>query len=463
MVDNKLQSPKVVLIGAGSLFFGRKAIWQMCKSEYLNKGTLALVDIDETTLEKMTKLAKMVVEETGVELKIESSTNRKDVLPGADFVVLSFAKDSIKYRGIDCQTSAKYGVRMCSGDTIGPGGIFRAMRELPHIFDCAKEVEELCPDAWIINYINPTAVNGIGLSKYAPNVKSFALCDTLHMPYVKKNYMKRAGIISCDEQYYKDIADRFDFRISGVNHFTFALKAEFDGKDVAPMIAESIRQSAITETNGGDVGAKARFNDTMGYELYKVFGYVPVCVGHTKEYVRFWQGRNVSKDPIEPLYLWETEKRYQRTREMFDEVDSFLTGKTPISEYMKMYEPDHATDIIENMVGNLGKPFYINTTNRGALTNMTDDAFMELLCDVTLENGAVPRPVGKMPTVLKGMQELVLATHELTAEAIFKGDISLIRKALLIDPLTCSITDADNIMKELLELEKEQLSSVFYN
>ena len=88
------------------------------------------------------------------------------MLPGADFVVLSFAVDTVKYRGLDCEISAKYGVRMCSGDSIGPGGIFRAMREFPEILACARDVQALCPDAWVINYINPSAIHGIGLRRY---------------------------------------------------------------------------------------------------------------------------------------------------------------------------------------------------------------------------------------------------------------------------------------------------------
>ena len=141
------QYPKMVLLGAGSLFFGRQAIWQMVHSPHLNTGTLALVDTDERRLELMATVANKVVEETGVALKIEASTDRKDVLPGADFVVLSFAADTVQYRGLDCEISAKYGVRMCSGDSIGPGGIFRTMRELPEILACARDVQVLCPDA----------------------------------------------------------------------------------------------------------------------------------------------------------------------------------------------------------------------------------------------------------------------------------------------------------------------------
>ncbi|MAS34788.1 MAG: glycoside hydrolase family 4 [Anaerolineaceae bacterium] len=459
MTDNT-QHPKVVVVGAGSLFFGRQAIWQMVHSPHLNTGTLALVDTNKERLDRMAKLAHMVVEETGVPLKIEASYDWKDVLPGADFVVLSFADRTVYFRGIDCTISEKYGIRMCSGDTIGPGGIFRAMRELPVIMDCVRDIQTMCPDAWVINYINPSTVNGMALTRYAPQVKSFALCDSLHMPHVKRRYAARAGIAS--DSFTGAPDEAFDMRIAGVNHFTWMLKAEYNGEDVMPKIAESIRQDAVKETDGGDKGAKALLNNTIGYKLYDIFGYVPVCVAHTKEYVTFWQGKGTIPDKdIPPLAIWETEDRYERHAAMWKQVDGFVTGETPISEYMSTFGPDHATDIIENMVGNLGKPFYVNSPNRGAVTNMSDDAFLELLCDVDM-NGPVPRPVGEMPRGIRGMQEVVLDTHELTAEAIVKCDYTLLRRAMMTDPLVTSIADADAILKELLAAENDVLPAAWY-
>lgn len=461
MEHRVVQKPKVVVIGAGSLFFGRQSIWQMVQSAHLNKGTLALVDTDEERLQKLVALAKSVAADRGVELAVEGSTDRRAVLKDADFVVLSFAKHTVKYRGIDCAVSEKYGIRMCSGDTIGPGGIFRAMRELPVIMDCAKDIEAICPDAWVINYINPSAVNGIALSRYAPSLKSIALCDGLHMPHVKRNYLIRAGVIDRKDQYTDETARRFDFRIAGVNHFTWVLTAEYDGRDVMPRIAETLRRAAETGTDGGDRGAKALHNDAIGYALYRAFGRIPACVSHTKEYVRYWQGLGVAPEPIPPLSIWETEERYRRHEEMWKQIDDFLSGRTPISGYMTAYGPDHATDIIENMVGGLGKSFYINTTNRGAVSNMSDDAFLELCCDITMD-GIARHPVGDMPRGIRGMQELVLDTHELTAEAVVERSLPKLRRAMLTDPLVNSIADADAIIRELLEQERDALPADWY-
>ena len=456
-----MQKPKVVVIGSGSLFFGRQAIWQMVQSPHLNRGTLALVDKDLRRMEKMGRLAEKVAAANSVDLRIEVASDWKDVLPGADFVVLSFAADTVRYRGLDCAISERYGLRMCSGDTIGPGGIFRAMRELPLIMDCVSDVERLCPNAWVINYINPSAVNGMAIARFQPAVKSFALCDSLHMPHIKTRYAQRAGLITDASQWNADLDADFDLRIAGVNHFTWMLKAEYQGRDLQPQIAERLRRSAASADKGADKGTKAIHNDAIGYQLYEIFDTVPVCVSHTKEYVRFYQGHGVLPDEIPPLSIWETELRYDRHDAMWRQVDEFISGATPIGEFMTTIGPDHATDIIENMVGGLGQAFYLNTYNRGAVSNMAADAFLELLCDVDME-GPRPRPAGEMPRGLRGMTELVLDTHELTAEAIVKADYSLLRRALLTDPLTNSVADADAILRDLLAAERDALPDHWY-
>ena len=166
-------------------------------------------------------------------------------------MVLSFAADTVRYRGLDCQISEKYGIRMCSGDTIGPGGIFRAMRDLPLIMDCVADIERLCPDAWVINYINPSAVNGMAIARYAPGVKSLALCDSLHMPHVKIRYAKHTPVSLTMRAIGTPTLDSaFDMRIAGVNHFTWMLRAEYQGRDVTAQIAETLRRGVADRDNG---------------------------------------------------------------------------------------------------------------------------------------------------------------------------------------------------------------------
>ena len=442
-----MSSPKIVVLGAGSLFFGRKAIWQMVHSEHLRNGTLALVDIDETRLNKMSSLAKKVIAHNNSPLKLQASTNRRDVLKGADFVIMSFAFNNANNRGIDCDVSAKYGIRMCSGDTIGPGGIMRTMREFPVILDAAKDISDLCPEAWVINYINPTSVHGIGLRRFFPKLKTFALCDAQYG--LRKNVAKACNV---------ENDDKLTVHTAGVNHFTWMLKAEHEGKDLIPKLVKEKKDLAEDEAAKKDnvySGSKGAFNHAIGVQLYDTFGYLPTVIGHTKEYVRFYQGHGITgTDTIPSLQLFSVPTRLKWTSDVWQRVDDYNSGKVDIAEFDTEFGPDPATDMIEAMWGNMGKSFFINTDNNGAVSNMSDDAFLELYCDLSME-GPVPHKVGPMPRGIRGMCELVLDTHELTAHAVHDKDRNLLRRAFLTDPLTSSIGDTELLMDELIEKELE--------
>jgi alpha-galactosidase/6-phospho-beta-glucosidase family protein len=439
-------NPKVVLVGAGSLFFGQKAIWGMTHMEGLKEGTLALVDSDPNRLKKMQELAKKTAETAKSPLKIEASTNHQDVLKGADFVVLSFSHRNAHFRRIDCQVSEKYGIRMCSGDTIGPGGVFRTLRELPTIMKVAKDVERLTPEAWVVNYINPTSVNGIGLMRHS-KVKSFALCDTLHMPFVKRKYMRMAGLENGDES-------KFHLEIAGVNHFTWVLKAEYEGRDVTPKIVETIRANSKNDKDEGY--AKGRFNASYSAELYDVYGSIPACVSHTKEYFPYWQAKRTAPKKYPDIAIFDCDEREVKTAEMWKRVDGFIDGSISMDEFHTKLVADHAIDVINAMWTNNKKPYYVNTTNKGAVSNMPDDSFLELLCDLDM-NGPRPRKVSPFPIGIRGWQMHVLDVHELTAEAAITKNRNLVRRALVADPLTTAMEDIDAAMEELFQKQQDIL------
>ena len=452
-----MQHPKIVIVGAGSLFFGRKAIWQAVHSPHLREGTLALVDTDAARCEKMATLARKVIAHNKSPLKLEASTNRRDVLKGADFVVLSFAVNNAHYRNVDCTLSEKYGIRMCSGDTIGPGGILRTMREFPVIIDAARDIQELCPDAWVINYINPTTVHGMGLRRYFPKLKSLALCDAQYG--LRRNLANAAGVTN-DE--------KFTLLTAGPNHFTWLLKADYAGKDVIPDVIKTMRANAERDLNEQAQGkanqAKGWLNTPIGIELYDTFGVLPTVVGHTKEYVRYYQGHGGPSSPnhhIPPLKLWEMPDRVNWTNNVWKRVDDYVSDAVPISEFDTEFGPDPATDLIEIMWANLKKRFFINTDNKGAVPNMADDAYLELYCDVDM-NGPRPLPCPPMPRGVRGLCEQVLDTHELTAAAVFEKDRTLLRRAFATDPLTNRIADIDPLLDELLAAERDILPSHWY-
>jgi len=439
-----MSNPKVVIIGAGSLFFGRQAIWAMNHLPGFRNGTLSLVDTDPSNLERMEKLARLVSESTGSGVEVEAFADYRDALPGADFVVLSFSERNAHFRRIDCEISARYGIKMCSGDTIGPGGVFRTIREFPKILEMVHAVEELAPDAWVINYVNPSAIMGIGLMRHS-KAKTFALCDSHHMPMKKQSYLRMIGEPV-------EAIEEFDMRIAGVNHFTWMLKAELRGENVLPRIRDAFFANRKNEKDTGY--SKGRFNAFITSQLTDLFGAVPTCTGHTKEYLPFYQGRGAIQEAIPPLSVFDCDERDQRTAQMWEDVDAYLSGAKPISEFNEKTKSDHATDIIHTMLVEDGRTYFINRPNCDCteggrpVGNLPQDAFLELECQLDRQ-GPKPLPVGDFPIGLRSLQMLILDVHELTIEAIVKRDRDLLIRALAMDPVVNSIATAEAVIDDL--------------
>ncbi len=457
-----MSGPKVAVIGAGSYFFGKPVIHKMATSEIMKGGTLALIDTDPDVLATMMKLAERVFEDTNCAVELEGSTQRCDVLKDSDFVVLTFSHRNAHYRGVDTEISAKHGIRMCSSDTIGPGGVFRALREAPRALEMAEDVKKLCPDAWVINFVNPTTVMGMTLKRYAPEVKSFALCDGNHEPYNTLSWCKRAGILPDSAGTVPpDVQNRLDLAIGGVNHCTWLVRFNYDGRNLMPLIREQLAAEVEEEKKKPGEHSKARFNKAYALKLFDIYGALPTAVSHTKEYVPFFQGYGVKNTEPEPITLFDAPARAGQMAEKWEITRQYAEGEKDVSEFLGSVKDDHATDIIESMWGGLGKSFYINTFNAGAVANLPDDALLELRCDLDMR-GPRPQPFGEFQRGLLALQHQVLDTHELTAQAAVTGDRSVLRRALLCDPICNNIEDVDACIEELLRAQREALPDYWY-
>ncbi len=457
-----MNGPKVTVIGAGSYFFGKPVIHKMATSPVMAGGTLALVDTNPSALATMMKIARRVFDRTRCGVKLIGATDRRKVMAGSDFIVLTFSERNAYYRGLDTKIAARHGIRMCSSDTIGPGGIFRALREIPHVLAMARDAEKLAPGAWLINFVNPTAVLGIALMRSAPRVKSFALCDGNHEPGNTLDLCKRVGIVSQDAKCVSpDVYGKLDLAIGGVNHCTWIVRFRYRGKDMLPALHRwAVAQAAAEKKNPG-LKAKPRFNAHYALQLFDLYGAYPTAVSHTKEYVPFFQGYGVRQNYPEPIKLFESGVRAKEMAAAWKITGQYAGGKLTVDDFLEKTGDDHATDIVESMWGGLNKQFYINSANRGAVTNLTDDAFLELRCDLDMR-GPRPQFFGKMPRGLLGLTQEVLDTHELTAEAAVTGDRALLRRAMLADPICNNIRDADACLADLLKAERDVLPPYWY-
>ena len=457
-----MSGPKITVIGAGSYFFGKPIIRKMATSHLLAGGTLALVDTNPAVLDTMMALAARVFDETGCSVKLVGSVERREVMADSDFVVLTFSDRNAHFRGVDTQVAAKHGIRMCSSDTIGPGGVFRALREVPHAVAAARDTQELAPDAWLINFVNPTTTIGMALRRYVPEVKSFALCDGHHEPTITLRYLKLAGIVPEDAAVLPpEVERKLDLKIGGVNHCTFMIRFHYDGKDMMPEVHRSLLRRVEEEKARPGEKAKPRYNSHYALQLYDLYGVFPTAISHTKEYVPFFQGYGVAPNIPEPLRLFDAQGRAEEMEQAWRVTEQYASGEIGVKMFLETVGDDHASDIIESMWGGLGKPFYVNTANRGAVTNMPEDAFLELRCDLDMA-GPRPQPFGAFPRGVLALQHLVLDTHELTAEAAVTGDRALLRRAMLTDPICNNIGDADNCIAELMEAERDALPDYWF-
>lgn len=258
-----------------------------------------------------------------------------------------------------------------------------------------------------------------------------------------------------------EVLAKFDLRIGGVNHNTWLVRASYDGKDLMPKLKQIFRQRAREEKKNPKEKAKPRFNDNYALELLELFGALPTAISHTKEYVPFFQGYGVKPNKPEPIRLFDAENRAEEMAEAWKVTEQYASGKLSVKHFNEQNHNDHATDIIESMWGGLGKAFYINSPNRGAISNLPYDAFVELRSHVDMR-GPVPLPFGPMPLGVRQLQFQSLDTHELTADAAVSGDKALLRRAMLSDPICNNIPDADACIKDLLAAEKDALPGYWY-
>ncbi len=457
-----MKGPKITMIGAGSYFFGKCLIHKMATSPVMAGGTLALVDIERRVLKTMMTIAQRVCRQTKCGVKVIGSTDRKKVMGDSDFIVLTFSRRNAYYRGLDTQIAARHGIRMCSSDTIGPGGIFRALREIPVALDITRDARKIAPQAWVINYVNPTATIGKALQNFAPDMRSFALCDGHHEPHNTLYWLQHVGILPATATCVPpEIYNKLDLRIGGVNHCTWMVRFHYDGKDMLPIVRRKLATEVQKEKANPGNKSKPRFNHAFQLQLFDLYGALPTAISHTKEYVPFFQGYGIRPNQPEPIRLFDADVRAKEMAAAWATTEKYATGALSIGHLLKHVGNDHATDIIETMWGQLGKPFYINSPNRGGVTNLPDDAVIELRSDIDM-HGPRHQPFGAMPRGILGLQHQVLDAHEMTATAAVTGDRALLRRAMLTDPLCNNIADADACIRELLEAERDVLPSYWY-
>ena len=415
---------KIALIGAGSASFGFGTIYDIVKSESLHGSTLALIDIDSEKLKLMEKVAEKLNTDFKAGLKIEASTDAKDVLDGSEFVIISAEKERIKRWKMDYEIPLKYGIKQVLGENGGPGGLAHTLRVVPLILEICKDIEDYCPDALILNYTNPEGRVCLAIKK-ATKLNVVGLCPGI--------YGKIRSLASLLNTNYEDL----EAIAAGLNHFTWILELRFkNGKSAYPMLREKLKNNPDFEP--------------LSQELFYSFGYYPSpSDNHVGEYVPYaWE-----KVPEKVRGINWIKSCEEAAKKLEDTMSKLLTQSFSEEHLQKMrMEKGMAVNIITAIIENKRYLEYaVNIPNNGYITNLSQGVIVEVPAIVD-SSGIRGVGIGALPKGIAALVQLQATITELSVEAAIEGSYEKALEALLIDPVVNNIDAAKAILDEFLKV-----------
>lgn len=417
---------KITFMGAGSTVFAKNVLGDCMCTPILSDAEIRLYDIDPVRLRESELMLTAIRSNLGSKATIKSFCgveNRKEALRGANCVV-----NAIQVGGYDPCTITdfeipkKYGLRQTIADTLGIGGVFRALRTIPVMLDFARDMEEVCPNAWFLNYTNPMAML-TGAMLTMSSVKTIGLCHSVQV--CCSTLLREVGM---EDQY----DDKLQWKIAGINHQAWLLEVRKNGKDLYPEIKR--RAFAMTE----------KHNDMVRFEMMKRFGYyVTESSEHNAEYMPYF-----IKDKYPELIdrfnipLDEYPRRCVEQINKWNKQRDTLT-KDPNLSHTRTHE--YASYILEAMETNIPYKIGGNVLNTGLITNLPQNAVVEVPCLVDA-SGITPTHVGSLPEQCAALNRTNINVQLLTLQAartLRKEDIYC---AVMMDPHTQSELSIDDIV-----------------
>jgi alpha-galactosidase len=426
--------PQIAIIGAGSQVFAQAMIRDSLSFPALADSTFRLMDIDPEPLGYMETIARKMIRQGGYPAQIVATTDRAEALDGADYVIVAILVGGREPIHWDIDIPLKYGVDQCIGDTMGPGGIFRAMRTIPAMVDIALDMEELCPDAVMLNYTNPMSMLCQGVRESA-DVRVIGLCHS-----VQGAHWELAQVLGLD-------AHECASWTAGINHTAWVLEFTHKGVDVY----DRIRRAAVENEEWYK-------GNTTRVEMLRQLGYyVTESSGHNSEYNPWFRKR---KDLIEKYQGpdWNggsgfIKQLYSTNRE---EYMKGLREAAAKDQFGLERGHEYGSYIINALEA--GEAFRFNGTvaNDGLITNLPYACSVEvpIYADAA---GLHPCFVGDLPVQLAALNNMQVSSIAMAVEACLSGDRELLRHSLAYDPLTsavCSLQETRNMVDEMYEKEK---------
>jgi alpha-galactosidase len=428
---------KITIIGAGSAMFAQQLITDVLAIESLAPGAIALVDIDAERLELAHALAELIVVTSGKAWTVQASTNRLDVLAGSDYVINTIEVAGLPNVRHDYEIPLKYGVDQCIGDTIGPGGVFKALRTGPVWLEIIRDVSQLAPRATILNYTNPMSILTLA-ALHTTTQPVVGLCHSVqHTSRQLAHYL---------ELPYEEL----DWQCAGINHNAWFTKLRHQGVDQYPRLRDL-----------GSPDSPCYDEDPVRFEMLRHFGaFVTESSGHFSEYVPYFRARPADMQRyIRSGYRGESgfyANNWPAWRKEHDAaIQAILAGKRPLT---LTRSEEYAATIIEGQELNRPKVIYGNVRNHGLIDNLPDGC-VEVACLVD-RNGIQPTHFGPLPEQLAALNRSHMSVHQLMVEALLTGDRQAAKYALQLDPLTaavCSPAAVSALFDEMWEVQAPYL------
>nr|WP_241268716.1 alpha-glucosidase/alpha-galactosidase [Streptomyces chrestomyceticus] len=407
---------KIAFVGAGSVVFTQGLLADLLAFPELRRVHVALHDIDPERLATAEGAARHIAATRGAEPVVTAHLDRRAALEGADFVINTVQVGMDEATRLDFRIPARYGLRQTIGDTLGVGGIFRALRTFPLLRALADDIAELCPDAWLLNYTNPMAMNVMYLAQATPLRRVVGLCHSVY--WTVHDLAELLGVP------YEEVS----YLAAGVNHQAWVLRFERNGQSLYPLLDDMIAKDP-------------QLLRRVRVDMYRRLGHYPTETSeHSSEYVPWYLHHDSEVERLRlPIGTYldiikENAAEYERTR------DALAAGAPlPVEGTM-----EYAPQIIHSIVSGTPRTVYGNVPNHGLIDNLPAEAVVEVPCLVD-SLGVQPTRVGALPPQCAALNRAYVSANELVVRAAVDGDPRHIRHAAMADPATAAALPVERI------------------
>jgi len=425
-----MPATKIVFIGGGSFHWGPDIIRDLIVTPELGGSTLVLHDTNHEAAETNRVIAELLREKVGADLRIEVTDERRAALDGAGYVIVAIATGGLEAWRLDMEIPDKYGVRQTIADTVGPGGLSRGLRTIPVVLDIARDMEQVCPHAWLLNVTNPMTTLTRSVHKET-SVPCIGLCHEMFHCMEELAPMLGAS------------PEEVHFNGAGINHCAWMLDIKVRGQDGLELLRRYWMERGYPK-------------DTVAPLLFEIFGYLPI-----------WRGRHLSE--FFPHFLTPESgygEKYGFLDQMVTVKDRYASRRRGHERWLKMREGERLPElklggepiapIIAALQGGEPVTVPVNWPNIGQVANFPMDVVVETKAVVD-HRGCSPIAAGPLPAGIHAVLSRHMENQELIVEAAVKGDRKPAFQALFNDPLINNLENARAMLDELLKAHEEHL------